>query len=658
MRPGARILLGAVLAAAFTVVIVHWSLRHGRLILPPTYDDVGYLGDGMARLDVLYRDRLPGVLAEHFRRPPHSPFSSYLALASFAFFGAHDWAPYAGNVVIVLALLAFVDHLLRGSPWWARAAGAVFALTVPVTGSAVAECRPDVAAGLMTAMGAILLLDRPLFSASQTQRQAAGACFGLALLFKPTAFSLTLGLLGLALVVATLSDRARLPSASVRGVAPAWASVLWPVALLGLPQYVVTGRYYYDYFQWNILGTSHPWRSQAGAREQLAYYLTGPGGQAQLGRHLYVLGAIVVLGALLRARRGGGSLQPLPGQLIVAAAALAVPSLHPVKQIFFGVTFAFLLLFMAVDIFAAGMALPVSRRDWRPLGVAALVLIGACCAQWPVYWGDAGDPAVAGRNRLAGDILRSLHERAAGSPSRVFVTAPGRINPDLLQYMARRDGLRLQFSRLCGPRVACIYLSDELGPYRQEVDEADFVLVGEPGHSEEVAELPSARVQQPLLELLRSRSDYVERERFPTLNDKSFLLFERLGPFHGWSGSRGLLDPEGPYPQWQLPVVRWGCGPSTTLTFADRSGGAMRLVIDGRSGFAGQTMTVRLDDHTLAQHVFREPPVFERLDLPLDLGPGTHAVELDFTAWEPAPESPKRAVLFRTLQVVPALRGR
>ncbi|HEY2944983.1 MAG TPA: hypothetical protein VGN09_21295, partial [Vicinamibacteria bacterium] len=118
MRPATRVLLWIVLSAGFTLIIVQWSLRHGRLILPPTYDDVGYLADGLSRLEVLYRDRLPGLLAEHFRHPPHSPFSSYLALAGFALFGAHDWAPYASNVIIVLALLAFVDYLLRERAWW------------------------------------------------------------------------------------------------------------------------------------------------------------------------------------------------------------------------------------------------------------------------------------------------------------------------------------------------------------------------------------------------------------------------------------------------------------------------------------------------------------------------------------------------------------
>jgi hypothetical protein len=462
-------------------------------------------------------------------------------------------------------------------------------------------------------------------------------------------------LLGLALALTTISDRAGMPGWSVREIARSWAPVLLPVAVLGLPQYVITGRYYYDYFQWHILGSSHPWRSHAGVWEQLTYYLSGPGGQAQLGRHVYLLAAIAAVGAALWARRHAAALRPLRNQVIVAAAALAIPTLHPVKQIFFGVTFAFLLTFITVEVLAA---MAVTRRESPPdrrglAASAALVVAGALCAQWPVYWGDGSDPAVQRRNRLPQDILHALRERAEGRSARVFVTAPGRINPDLFQYAALRDGLGLSFGTLCGPRVRCIYLSDDLALYRQEIDAADYVLLGEPGHSEAVADLPSTRVQAPLLETLRSRPDYVERARFPTLNDKAFLLFERMGPFYGWKGTHGLLPEEGPYPQWQLPRVRWGQAPATTLDVEEQGGGPMKILIDARSGFDGQAMTVRLDGQTLVSHAFREPAVFERIKLPVTLNPGPHTVELAYTASEPAPDSSRRAVLFRTLQIVP-----
>ena len=199
----ARVTLWIVLSAAFTLAVIQYSHQHGRLILHPSYDDVGYFADGLGRLQVLYREGPAGLFAEHVRNPPHSPFATYLALLSFALFGARDWAPYAGNAVIVFTLLAFVDYLLRAQSVGVRSAVAVFTLTVPFAGEAIAEFRPDIACGLLTAIAVVLLLERPSASTSLMRRRLAGGCLGLALLVKPAIFPLTLVLLVVSMILLT-----------------------------------------------------------------------------------------------------------------------------------------------------------------------------------------------------------------------------------------------------------------------------------------------------------------------------------------------------------------------------------------------------------------------------------------------------------------------
>ena len=51
-----RAFLWAALSALFTLAVVQYSLRHGRLIRLPTYDDVAYMCDGLERLEILYHD--------------------------------------------------------------------------------------------------------------------------------------------------------------------------------------------------------------------------------------------------------------------------------------------------------------------------------------------------------------------------------------------------------------------------------------------------------------------------------------------------------------------------------------------------------------------------------------------------------------------------
>jgi hypothetical protein len=48
------------------------------------------MADGLARLNKLDRAGSFALLREHVRHPPHSPFSSHLALIGFAVFGPHE----------------------------------------------------------------------------------------------------------------------------------------------------------------------------------------------------------------------------------------------------------------------------------------------------------------------------------------------------------------------------------------------------------------------------------------------------------------------------------------------------------------------------------------------------------------------------------------
>src|SRR5438067_516910 len=96
--PGVRGRVGwyVVAAALFTAILINYSLRHGRLAVGPTDDDAVYFVDALQRLDILHRGFKP-FLHNLIQFPPHSPFATALAMLSFAVFGTHQWAPYAGN---------------------------------------------------------------------------------------------------------------------------------------------------------------------------------------------------------------------------------------------------------------------------------------------------------------------------------------------------------------------------------------------------------------------------------------------------------------------------------------------------------------------------------------------------------------------------------
>ena len=105
---------------AFVLLIsctfVRWSISesfaHGRLASEPNYDDVTYLYSGARILQSVRAGDVIKALTSYM----HSPFSVLLAATSFAVWGVKDWAPYAGNVVIVLCYLLLLCYFLRRLP--------------------------------------------------------------------------------------------------------------------------------------------------------------------------------------------------------------------------------------------------------------------------------------------------------------------------------------------------------------------------------------------------------------------------------------------------------------------------------------------------------------------------------------------------------------
>ena len=92
--PRARRLGVWALAVVFTLLAVHWSERNGRLAQDSTYDDVGYMADAVNRLQTLDTGGVAALTGDLAHHPPHSPFSTLLALTSFETLGLSDWPPY------------------------------------------------------------------------------------------------------------------------------------------------------------------------------------------------------------------------------------------------------------------------------------------------------------------------------------------------------------------------------------------------------------------------------------------------------------------------------------------------------------------------------------------------------------------------------------
>lgn len=632
------------ISAVFTAVVIQYSFVHGRLAAPPHFDDVSYFNDALERLRDLYRMGLPAVASGLIHNPPHSLFSTALAMVAYLLLGTSEWAPYAANIVIILALAGIVSAIARGLPRWQKLMLFVFVLTVPISSRTVFEFRPDIASALCAAAGAMLLIERPLEGRTWKQLAGPAALFGLAMLFKTPTFPLTVLMLIVAFVAAWIADA--LLSRGKPSMKPLKAaSIMLAIALLvALPAYITHLREILDYIYAPIFGRKKElWRT-AGARVwQLRFYLDGPGGEAMLARHLYLLVGIVVLGAgFLAVMRRAEPLIRLAGMLLVALAALAVPTLITVKQPFFGTSFDWMLILASVYLLAWAC------RNTNNLGggaiLGAVLAVGLVIFQFipPMY--EAASAIAAGRHRLVNDIFAALRAQDIDPRTRLYITTTGYVNADVLNFMALRQMMPpMNFHQR--PAIG------DLSVHADEIRKAQYVIASEQGNSEAMGGfLASGNIQDQTLALVRNDPEFNQIAAFPTLNDKKYFLFGRQH-FSGYEAASGLGAIEGPYPQWGLDKVRWGNGPRSVMRVATASEGQYRLLAEGRCAVAGARTSLLVDGQAAGSFVFASNSRFERAEFTFHLTPGPHELELTYSDWDRT-GGQSRAVLFNLLKLV------
>ncbi len=128
-------------SALYTAHVIQWSLRFGRLSMDPIFDDLAYLTDGLNRLNVLETSGLRAFFNDLLHGPPHSPWSTLIASAAFAWLGIHEWAPYVFNGFLIFPLLFFIAYLIEGPPWLSAGVAALV-IVLPLSFQAVLNFRP------------------------------------------------------------------------------------------------------------------------------------------------------------------------------------------------------------------------------------------------------------------------------------------------------------------------------------------------------------------------------------------------------------------------------------------------------------------------------------------------------------------------------------
>ena len=121
----------------------------------------------------------------------------------------------------------------------------------------------------------------------------------------------------------------------------------------------------------------------------------------------------------------------------------------------------------------------------------------------------------------------------------------------------------------------------------------------------------------------------------------------------GWDEDAGLGQEEGPYPEWQLPIVRWGLGPCTVLCFGSKGRPLTFNAVCGLHHLSWQGMRIILNGDQIHRECFDDPGKFHDIRVSLHPRPGRNRLVLEYKAWDQTHPNRPLALLFKRLQVVP-----
>ena len=632
--------------AIVTIIALQFSSQFGRLSITSAYDDVSYLCQGALSIDALREHGLKGLARQIWTSPPHSPLFWAITFLGFLVGGIRDWIPYAIHSGVLLVVFCGAAWFLRWAQRFERVAALIILAFLPASWLTVTEFRPDAAASFFIALACLLLLER--VPGKGPRRRVIVSLLTLALLAKPTVFPATICLFGLSSALACTLAWSRQPHqqskrAALFAIAGRCLRISLLAALIVLPYYLLAGpqliRYiratFKDVDVWSF-GTT-----KFSLAQHLAYYFHD--GAKFMGvrplRIVLIVGGICYLFVLIR----GSKRARLVGTaaLLVTLGSFAIVLANKIKTPYFGLTFySFLILGMAAGLgqIAARASLPRRRPDVSQLvaviaGVIALV--GFQIPQSPIL---EVTPARKAADRVFQSALAAAIEHAPAQHTRAFLPHVGHLGNPLLAYEGAKVGIYFD------AYTSEFETSQEI--FDKAFDKADMVLISENSADEVNPNFPVYAALPNIWNWIAQRSDYGRRGLWQTPSGGRIALYSKHRPFEGFATIDGLGRLEGPYPQWDMPSVRWANLSGVKMTLGPGTDRVLTLRV--RCMTPKQTITAHADDAVIGTWEMIASGIPSNFSCPIP--DAASRVELRFT--DRAPTGPgESAALFEGIQI-------
>jgi len=546
-----------------TALVLNYSAREGRLALPVYFDDNHSLVDGARRLEIWYQHGATALFRDYLANPPHAPGHSALAMAAFALFGFHAWAPYLTNGVFFAAILYALLLVLRDNEAWLQIACLILLASTPIAGISILEFRSEVNVAELGALGVALFITWNSGRSSLGRLVASALCFAACFIIKPPVFPYTLGLMGLC---ALFHLRRLLPSASQRITLQHYllsmgvfilAAVLPP-----LPHYLLDWHQITGYIGNIAFSPSSVWLRHDSLSTSLLFNLTGYPGKIMLGGFLKPCLAVIVAGLIVRVYRRESwpkSLPLLPMIFFTLGAYLGV-AINLMNQNYFGMTFHWLFLITTL-LALCGTLTVLFPRHVAPCGVllACIAIILFFGFKFPLsidfYKEKAGgDQAIfAWLQQIPELVMNPIRQenRDTGA-TKVWITAYTMINARTLEWYSLLHH---------EPFLYQDFIESDWRVVPQRLDWADVVVVPEKGTPSIESIIPNAVMADKMVEQLEHDNRFRLILRLPSPhNGPGFRIYAKKPSFSPFPLSTRA------FPQIQSLKIRFLFSPADLIT--------------------------------------------------------------------------------------------
>jgi hypothetical protein len=523
--------LPVLLGLLFGLVTVQHSLRQGQLSVPITYDDIGYFTDALTRLQSIFDHGWLAAISDYIADPPHSPFSTFVAFVAFALLGVEDWGPAAINVLLVVAVLATVQHRLKDVAPWVFAPIAIAILCWPLIGALVIESRPDIVCALVTAYALLSIVGRPWLASSSGHKFRVSCLVGLAVLAKPSISPLTIFLYFAAITLASIGElmQAGRPIQFGKAIASNLRSIA-VVAAISLTYFAVGWQHVYSYIKETEGGSaSDLWMLKLNVKQAALYYLTGEGGKFMGPWLVWTLITLVLalfVGMATRYEFDGGRIVRVAAMAFLMYLCVTIPS-H--KSTFIGVivTCALFVIFVEATVFIVERLLAGGKKRLLAVLLIVLTLVSVSSFQWHWYSHSGGfievEPAAASEKRkeVQTDLAREIATHSKGNATVFFTGNTQYLNSAALNF----EFLRKRYRGLEAFDAGLLHQMSEVEPFLKK---ANFVITFSQDTSDLLRWLPNATILQAQNDAIVQDSDLKLIKTFPSPSGVgTIMLYQR-----------------------------------------------------------------------------------------------------------------------------------